>query len=208
MQGTGEALISTWVSGLDGVPLEARNVNQQHPAAGLLALPAAVAAHRLGRAGELAEVVRRALPGASQAAADELVAAVGAEAVAEVLAEAHCSPMTDAAAATPLVTAHDAGRLLTALAEGRLVDPSAAEAIEAAMRDHGERDGLPLGLPEDVTVANVVGVADGVRHDIALVRSGERPPTVVCLLTTGLDDDMAEFRISELARFLWDTLPR
>ncbi|WP_169570618.1 serine hydrolase [Nocardioides insulae] len=207
----GESVVSTWASGLDGVPLEARNVNQQHAAAGLVALPAAVAAFRQGGVeDDLRALIGRALPGASAQAAAELVARVGPAAVAEVLAEARCSVMTEVAE-TPgdsLISAHDAGRILIALAEGRLTDPEDAAELERLMREHDERDGLPLGLPADVTVANVIGGSDGVRHDIALVRSGERPPTVICLLTSGLDEDEAEVRVGELARYLWDTLPR
>ena len=221
----GGALVSTRVSGPDGIPVQAQNVNQQHPAAGLVALPAAVAAYRLAGGtpdDDTLQLVRRALTAASAEAAAALADRVGGDAIAAVLADAHCSVMTElgsdadagsgsgsgsGVADCGLVSAHDAGRLLLALVTGRLCDEAAAEAIEALMREHVERDGLPLGLPEDVSVANLVARADGVRHDVAVVRAEGREPVVICVLTGGLDDDEAEWRTSDLARYLWESLP-
>src|SRR5436190_479016 len=42
-----EPLVSTWLSGLDGIPTQAQNVNQQHYAASLMKVPVAIAAYRL-----------------------------------------------------------------------------------------------------------------------------------------------------------------
>lgn len=203
-------LVSTWVSGLDGVPAQAQNVNQQHAASGLVALPAVVAALRGAEAGGPQvddELLRRAL--VSEAAAHELVAVVGAEAVVAVLSDAHCSVMTELAAdpAESLLSAHDAGRLLVALGAGRLASPEVSATVEQLLREQPERDGLPLGLPEDALVADLTGRRDDVRHDVALVRAEGRDPVVICVLTTGLELDEAEWRTSDLARFLWESLP-
>jgi beta-lactamase class A len=65
------------------------------------------------------------------------------------------------------------------------------------------RAGIPRGLPAGVAVANKTGWVEGVRHDIALVCEPQRPPVVMAILTTGLDDDAAEQRIAALAGRLW-----
>ncbi|MEP9384163.1 serine hydrolase [Nocardioides sp. KR10-350] len=254
------ALVSTWVSGLDGVPLQAQNVNQQHYAASLIKVPIAIAAYRLSERGELdldekvpvhvgfdsqvegarftmdegddqdpetwgavggelplRDLVRRSLTHSGNLASNLVLERVGAAEVAEVLAESHCSPMTqiprgieDAPAREAglqnLVTAHDMARVLIALAEGRLASPESSAELEGILRDQVYRDAIPLALPEDVVVGNKTGWIEGVRHDIALVRAADRDPLVMCVLTTGLDDDESEFRISELARYLWDSL--
>ncbi|HEY0891177.1 MAG TPA: serine hydrolase [Nocardioides sp.] len=173
----GEALVSVWLADLDGSVREARNVNQQHAAGTLGALVARVAEEA----------------GTTPAA---------------VLEAAGCSPMTELVVAggeRDLITAHDAARILAGIAERRLLSASAGDALEQELVGHPERDGIPLGLPEDVLVANHTGLGDGFRHEVALVRPTDRPPFVLAVLTTGLDEDEAEWRVSELARFLWET---
>lgn len=172
-----EALVSVWLADLDGTVREARNVNQQHAAGTLDAL-----------------VVR--------------VAEAAGTTPAAVIEAAGCSPMTElvvAAGERDLVTAHDAARVMAGLAERSLVPAAAGEALEQELTRHPDREGIPLGLPEDVLVANHTGVGDGIRHEVALVRPEDRPPFVLAVLTTGLDDDEAEWRVGELTRFLWDT---
>jgi len=259
--GMGDALVSTWVSGLDGPPMHAQNVNQQHDAASLVKLPVAMAAYRLLDRGELdldeqvavhdefasvvdgarftmsaaddqdpetweavggslplRDLVRRSLTRSGNLAANLVLERVGLAEVAAVLADAHCSPMTEVtrwigdapardAGRTNLVTAHDMGRLLAGLAGGRLASPASSAALEEILRDQVYRDAIPAGLPGDVPVGNKTAWIDGVRHDVAIARPEGRDPVVIVILTTGLDDEESEWRISELARFLWETLP-
>jgi len=254
------AVVSVWLSGLDGVPLQAQNVNQQHDAASLVKLPVAIAAYRLADRGELdldaevevhagfasavegetftviegedtdpetwaavgeprplRELVRRSLTHSGNLAADLVLERVGLAEVAAVLADAHCSPMTEvvrgiddapaqAAGLRNLVTAHDVGRVLAALARGELASVAASAELEAVLCQQRYRDGIPAALPEDVTVANKTGWDPGVLHDAAVVRSDDRDPLVLCVLTTGLDEEEAEWRLTEVARFCWDTL--
>jgi beta-lactamase class A len=164
----------------------------------------------------LRELVARSLTHSGNLAANLVLEQVGLAEVAAVLAAAGCSPMTEVARGiedvpaaeaglTNLVTAHDAGRLLAGIADGTLASAESCRELEQALTRQRHRDGIPLGLPEGVHVANKSGWVDGVRHDIALVRPDDRPAFVLAILTTGLDDDEAEWRISELARFLWDS---
>jgi len=259
--GRGEALVSTWVSGPDGVPLHAQNVNQQHYAASLMKLPVAIAAYRLLDRGELdleeeiavhdefesavlgarftmdqtqdqdpdtwaalgarlplGDLVRRSLTHSGNLAANLVLERVGLGEVAGVLDAVGCSPMTEVTRGiedTPareagrdnLVTAHDMGRLLAGLASGRLASSESSAAIEEILRDQRYRDAIPAALPEDVPVGNKTGWVDDVRHDVAIARPEGRDPVVIAILTTGLDEEESEWRICELARFLWDTLP-
>jgi len=259
-QGAG-SVVSAWVSGLDGLPIHAQNVNQQHYAASLMKVPVAIAAYRLLDRGELdldeqvavhdefesvvggvrftmddaddqdpetwgavggtlplRDLVRRSLTHSGNLAANLVLERVGLEEVAAVLADAHCSPMTEVtrgiedapareAGRQNLVTAHDMGRLLAALAAGRLASAESTAALEGILRDQVYRDAIPAALPADVVVGNKTGWVDGVRHDIAIARPEGREPVVIAILTTGLDDEDSEWRISELARFLWDSLP-
>ena len=216
-------LVSVWLADLDGTVREAQNVNQQHAPAGLVALPIVLAGYRRHERGELdldaeagegaaslRELVRRALSESGRDTGREAVRLlrerVGSDEVDAVLAEAHCSPMTEITGAPAgLVTAHDVGRLLAGIGNGTLASPEACHEIERALLGQRDREGVPVGLPEDAEVANLVAVADGVRHDAALVRADGRPPFVLVALTTGLDEEDAEWRISELARFLWDS---
>lgn len=254
-----DAVVSTWVSGLDGVPLQAQSVNQQHYAASLMKLPVVIAAHRLRDRGDLdlespvgvhdefesavggrftmdraedqdpetwaalggelplKDLVRRAITVSGNLAANLVLERVGLDEVAAVLSDAHVSPMTtvergieDAPAREAgrqnLATAHDYGRLLAALAAGRLTSPETAAEIEEILQAQTYRDAIPLALPADVVCGNKTGWVEGVRHDAAIIRPADRDPLVMVILTTGLDDDESEFRISELARFMWDSL--
>ncbi|SFC72351.1 beta-lactamase class A [Nocardioides terrae] len=164
----------------------------------------------------LRELVARSLARSGNLAANLVLEQVGPAEVAAVLADAGCSPMTEVGRAiedapaeeaglTNLMTAHDAGRLLAGIAERTLASAAACQEVEQVLTRQRHRDGIPLGLPEGTAVANKTGWVDGVRHDIALVRPDDRPGFVLAILTSGLDDDEAEWRISELARFLWQS---
>ena len=255
-----DAVVSAWVSGLDGIPLHAQNVNQQHYAASLMKLPVAIAGYRLRDRGQLdldepirvhsdfasavegerfemdaaddqdpetwaaigqelplRDLVRRALTHSGNLAANLVLERVGLAEVAAVLADAGASPMTEVtrgiedaparqAGRQNLVTAHDMGRLLIGLATARLASSESSTELEGILQQQRYRDAIPLALPEDVPVGNKTGWVDGLRHDVAIARPEGREPVVICILTTGLDDEESEWRINELARFLWDSV--
>lgn len=254
------SLISVWLGGLDGVPIQATNVNQQHYAASLMKVAVAVAAYRMADASELdldapvaihdeldsavpgarfrlhedydqdpdtwaalggelplREVVGRSLSHSGNLAVDLVLEIVGLERVAAVLADAHCSPMTqitrgieDAPAREAgldnLITAHDMARIMGRIASRELASPAACEELELVMQAQVDREAIPVGLPADAVIANKTGEVDGVRHDAAIIRHRDHPPLVMVVLTTGLDDDEAAWQISEVASRLWDML--
>lgn len=256
-QGGLGGVVSYWLGGVDGIPLQAQNVNQQHYAASLMKLPVAIAAYRLADRGlldldevvpvhsdfasqvdgerftmdenddqdpetwaaseaPLRDLVRRSLTHSGNLASNLVLERTGLAEVATVLAEAHSSPMTqiergieDAPAREAglqnLVTAHDMARVLAALANRTIASSTSCIELEQVLQEQRYRDAIPAALPDDVAVGNKTGWIDGIRHDVALIRVGDRP-VIMCILTTGLDDEDSEVRISELARFLWDSM--
>ncbi len=251
-------LISFWFSGLDLVPTQAGNVNQQHYAASLMKVPVAVAAYRMADADELdldapirihdefdsmvagerfrlsedydqdpdtwaalggelplREVVGRSLSHSGNLAVDLVLEIVGIDRVKAVLADAHCSVMSQVergiedtparlAGIDNLVTVHDMARIMARIADRTLASAAACEELEEVMRAQVDRDAIPLGLPEDAVIANKTGEIEGVLHDAAIIRHPDREPAVMVILTTGIDDDEATFQISEVARRLWE----
>jgi beta-lactamase class A len=164
----------------------------------------------------LRELVRRSLTHSGNLASNLVLERTGLAEVAAVLAEAHCSPMTQIergiedspareAGRQNLVTAHDVARILAALANRTIASGTSCIELEQVLQQQVYRDAIPAALPDDVAVGNKTGWIDGVRHDAALIRVGDRP-VIMCILTTGLDDEDSEVRINELARFLWDSM--
>ncbi|HVX54447.1 serine hydrolase [Nocardioides sp.] len=162
----------------------------------------------------LRELARRSLTHSGNLAANLVLERTGLAAVADVFAAAGCSSATtvtrgiediaaQAAGRDNRITAYDAARLLAGIATRGLASAPACAELEAVLAAQTWRAGIPRGLPAGVAVANKTGWVEGVRHDIALVREPQRPPVVMAILTTGLDDDAAEQRIAALAGRLW-----
>ena len=162
----------------------------------------------------LRDLVGRSLTHSGNLAANLVLERTGLAAVADVLAAAGCTPATvvargiedvaaQAAGRDNRITAYDAARLLAGLATRTLASVPACEELEAVLAAQTWRGGIPHGLPARAMVANKTGWVEGVRHDIALVRERRRPPLVMAILTTGLDDQTAEWRIAALTGRLW-----
>jgi len=145
-----------------------------------------------------------------------LLEAVGRGAVAEVLTDAGCSTATvlrrgieDAAAREAgldnLVTAADLGLVLRGVADGSLAGRPTCAEVEAVLARQQHRDGIPAGLPAGTYVANKTGWVEGVSHDVALVRPGDRPGYVLVVLTTvDVPEDTAAALIAEVSRVVWE----
>jgi beta-lactamase class A len=74
--------------------------------------------------------------------------------------------------------------LLTAIAEGKAVDPdSSRQMIEILKRQH-INDGIPSGLDPTVPVAHKTGTLKGIDHDAAIVYA--RQPFVLVILVRGM----------------------
>jgi beta-lactamase class A len=103
-----------------------------------------------------------------------------------------------------LITADDMGRLLVALADGRLAGPDATAACERTLQSQQYRAGIPAGLPEGLLVGNKTGWIDGVNHDVALVRAPGLPPVALAVLVSapGTPEER-EAGIARIASATW-----
>ncbi|MGZ4493178.1 MAG: serine hydrolase [Nocardioides sp.] len=164
----------------------------------------------------LRDLARRAIVRSSNIATNLLLERVGAGAVAEVLADAGCSPHTvlprgieDAPAREAgmdnLVTAHDLGLVLCGLAAGTLAEPATCAELEAVLAAQEHRDQVPAGLPPGTYVANKTGWVDGITHDVALVRPADGAPYVLAVCTTvDVPEETASALIADLSRIVWE----
>ena len=145
-----------------------------------------------------------------------LLERVGTGAVADVLADAGCSPDTvlprgigDAVARETdldnLVTAADLGLVLRGVGDRTIADADTCADVEAVLARQEHRAGIPRGLPGGTYVANKTGWVDGVSHDVALVRPAERPAYVLVVLTTAdIPEQAASDLIADVSRAVWE----
>ena len=171
---------------------------------------------RIGGEATLRTLAEHATTFSGNLATNLLLAHVGAEAVAAVLADAGCSPTTrlprgieDAAARRAgldnTVTAADLGRVLAGVAARGLADAATCAEVEAVLARQTYRDGVPAGLPAGTYVANKTGWVTGVDHDAALVRPSAAPPYVLVVLTTAaVEEQAADAAIAAVSRIVWE----
>jgi beta-lactamase class A len=170
---------------------------------------------RIGGTCSLRTLAEHALVKSGNLATNLLLEQVGADEVAQVLADAGCSTATavrrgieDLAAAEAginnLVTAEDLGRVLVGVADRTLASEASCAEIEAVLSRQEHRDGIPAGLPEGTHVANKTGWVEGIAHDMALVRPDGRPPYVLVVLTTvDLPEQEGQALIAGVSRTVW-----
>lgn len=171
---------------------------------------------RLGGTSTLRALAEGATVRSGNLATNLLLERVGAGAVADVLADAGCSPDTvlprgigDAVARESgldnLVTAADLGLVLRGVADRTLAAPETCLAVEEVLARQEHRDGIPRGLPDGTYVANKTGWVEGVSHDVALVRPADRPAYVLVVLTTAdLPEEAASDLIAGVSRAVWE----
>jgi beta-lactamase class A len=169
----------------------------------------------LGTEVPLRELVHRMVTVSGNLATDLVLDQVGTDEVAAVLADGGCSDRTTIvrgiedypardAGIDNLITADDMGRLLVALADGRLAGPDATAACERTLQSQQYRAGIPAGLPEGLLVGNKTGWIDGVNHDVALVRAPGLPPVALAVLVSapGTPEER-EAGIARIASATW-----
>ncbi len=79
--------------------------------------------------------------------------------------------------------------LLTAIAQGKVVDPdSSHQMVEILKRQH-INDGIPSGLDPTIPVAHKTGTLKGIHHDAAIVYG--RQPFVLVILVRGMSNSAA-----------------
>ncbi len=164
----------------------------------------------------LRTLVDRSLRLSGNLATNLLLEHVGAGAVAEVLADAGCSPDTvitrgieDLVAAEAglnnLVTAADLGLVLRGIADHTLAGDESCAEIEGILARQRWRDGIPSGLPETAYVANKTGQVDGIAHDLALIRPADRPAYLLVVLTSvQVPDPEAQAFIADVSGAVWE----
>lgn len=90
---------------------------------------------------------------------------------------------------TNLASARALGKLLTRLAEKRLVSRAASEEIIGILRGQEFNQGIPAGLPPGTPVAHKTGSITRIYHDAGIVYPpDERAPYVLVVLTKGIAD--------------------
>jgi beta-lactamase class A len=162
---------------------------------------------RLGTDVSLRVLARHSIAHSGNLATDVLLAHVGVEEIAAVLADAGCSARTRLprgigdtvareAGLENVVTAADLALVMGGVATGRLASPPSCAAVEEVLAGQQHRDQVPAGLPDGVYVANKTGWVDGVAHDVALVRPVDRPPYVLAICTTAEADEQTLFALN------------
>jgi beta-lactamase class A len=169
----------------------------------------------LGTEVPLRELVHRMVTVSGNLATDLVLDRVGTDEVAAVLADGGCSDRTTIvrgiedypardAGIDNLITADDMGRLLVALADGRLAGPDATASCERTLQSQHYRAGIPAGLPEGLLVGNKTGWIDGVNHDVAIVRApGLRPVALAVLVSAPGTPEEREAGIARIASAAW-----
>jgi beta-lactamase class A len=169
----------------------------------------------LGTEVPLRELVHRMVTVSGNLATDLVLDQVGTDEVAAVLADGGCSDRTTIvrgiedypardAGIDNLITADDMGRLLVALADGRLAGPDATASCERTLQSQHYRAGIPAGLPEGLLVGNKTGWIDGVNHDVAIVRApGLRPVALAVLVSAPGTPEEREAGIARIASATW-----
>jgi beta-lactamase class A len=170
---------------------------------------------RIGTTRPLRVLARHATVKSGNLATNLLLEHVGAGAVADVLADAGCSPATvlprgieDAAAREAglnnFVTAEDLGLVMCGVASGTLAAPGTCAQVEDVLAAQEHRDQIPAGLPTGTRVANKTGWVDGIVHDVALVRPQDRAPYVLAVCTTAdVPEAVATGLIADVSRLVW-----
>ena len=102
-------------------------------------------------------------------------------------------------------TARGLAILLTAIAEGKAVDPeSSQQMVEILSRQHFN-EGIPSGLPPGTKVAHKTGEITKIHHDAAIVYAPR--PFVLVILVRGLTEEKQSAALmGEISRALYQAL--
>ena len=104
-------------------------------------------------------------------------------------------------------TANDLALIFEAIAEERIVSPSASEVMIDILQQQEFNDMIPAGLPSGTEVAHKTGWITEIHHDAAIVYPPDRPPYVLVVLTEGIADrDESARLVATIARVVAETL--
>jgi beta-lactamase class A len=97
--------------------------------------------------------------------------------------------------------------LLTAIAQGKAVSPTADAEMLAILKRQKFHDAIPAGLPDGTVVAHKTGNITKIHHDAAIVYG--RRPYVLVVLVRGIEDQkVSGALIASISREVWSTLER
>ncbi|MFP4133363.1 MAG: serine hydrolase [Halothece sp.] len=88
-------------------------------------------------------------------------------------------------------SAGDVAKLLSNLAQGKLLNPEHTDDFLANLKKQQRNDRLPQGLPRNADVAHKTGELEDYRHDAGIIREGEKQYIVV-MLTAGWENPSQE----------------
>jgi len=104
-------------------------------------------------------------------------------------------------------TANDLARILGAIAEERIVSPSASAAMIDILQQQAFNDMIPAGLPPGTRAAHKTGWVTEIHHDAAIIYPPDRPPYVLVVLTEGIADrNESAGLVATIARIVAETL--
>jgi len=92
-------------------------------------------------------------------------------------------------------------QLLTAIAQGRAVDPESSRQMVEILEQQKFNEGIPAGLPTGTRVAHKTGDITKIHHDAAIVYAAK--PFVLVILVRGLEDEKANYALmADITRIL------
>lgn len=97
------------------------------------------------------------------------------------------------------MTSNDLARLWQSEAEGQAGGATAQGYLYPLLSHTSYEQGVPAGVPANVTVVHKVGFIDSLLHDSALVTSGPRGAYVLSILTDGGSWEL----LSAISRAVW-----
>jgi beta-lactamase class A len=95
--------------------------------------------------------------------------------------------------------------LLTAIAQGRAVDPESSRQMVEILEQQKFNQGIPSGLPAGTRVAHKTGDITKTHHDAAIVYAAK--PFVLVILVRDLEDEKQNYALmGDLARILYQAV--
>lgn len=99
--------------------------------------------------------------------------------------------------------------VLSLIAEGKAVSPSASSEMLGVLRAQKFNEGIPAGLPPGVVVAHKTGSITATYHDAGIVELPGRKPFVLVVMTRGIENESTAHKLAaELARTAFEHVTR
>jgi beta-lactamase class A len=100
-------------------------------------------------------------------------------------------------------TSNDLGRLMSDEAGGRAGGAAAQAYLYPLLTHTAFEDGIPAGVPDNVTVVHKIGTLGDEVNDVALVQSGPAGAYVLAICAQGLSGDDGWKLLADISRTVW-----